>query len=73
MKKIFFRVQIIIFLNLFAFLMLGHILDAIFEREVLWKLICLGISFLVLGVIMYFHILPLMKQIQDIKEENNGS
>lgn len=73
MKKIFIEVQIIIFLNLFAFLVLWHILDAIFGRDVLYKLICLGISFLVLWVIMYFRTLPLIKKIQEIKEENDGN
>lgn len=73
MKKVILEVQIIIFINLFAFLVLWHILDAIFGRDVLYKLICLGLSFLVLWVIMYFRILPIIKKLQDIKEENNGS
>lgn len=69
MKKIFLQIQIIIFINLFAFLLLWHILDAIFEREVFWKLIGLWVSFPVLWVIFYLKILPLYGKIQDIKEK----
>ena len=66
-KKIFIELQIIILVNLFAFLMLWHILDAIFQREVFWKLVCLGISLFVLLGIIYFRVRPLLHEIDKIK------
>ena len=66
MLKILFTITFIICANLLAFLGLWHILDALFETGSMMKLICMALSFPVLGVIMYLKIWNILQELHDI-------
>ncbi len=69
MKKYFINITAIIFVNLFAFLTVWHILDAIFWSGVKFKLIFIFISIISLVFIMTFYLKKIIKELNNI---NNG-
>lgn len=70
MGKIFINITLIIFLNLFAFLGVWHILDAIFQTWFKMKLILIIASIVPLIIIMHFYLKKVLKDLNNIKNDN---
>lgn len=68
MKSIFFKIQIFFFINLFAFLTLWHILDAFFGTGLLWKMISLGVSFIVFMLYIFKKIRPILQKLEHLQD-----
>lgn len=67
------NITLIILVNLFAFLSVWHILDAIFETNGTMKLILVFVSIVPLTIIMYFYLKKILKDLNNIKNENRES
>ncbi len=68
--KRMFNITLIIVINLFAFLSLWHILDAIFKTKWTMKLVFVAISIVPLTIIMYFYLKKILTDLNNIKNEN---
>lgn len=71
MLKKFLKISSIILLNLFAFLLFGSILGAIFWREWLFLVWSVIISIIPLTVILFMEIKKITEEFNNIKEEKN--
>lgn len=71
MLKKFLKISSIILLNLFAFLLFGSILGAIFWRVWLFLVWSVIISIIPLTVILFMEIRKITEEFNNIKEEKN--
>ena len=65
------KITLIIVVNLLAFLLIWHILDAIFETGNVLKLASVLVSLPVLGIIMYMKAGKILQELQEIS--NHGT
>ena len=69
MWKFALKFGFIIVANLFAFLILWNILDALFETERVFLMACLVLSVLSVMLIWSFYVRKTLKQLEDLKNE----
>lgn len=68
LKKYLINITIIIFVNLFAFLAIWHILDTIFWTGGRFKLILVFVSVVSFTVIMFFYWKKIFKELNKIQK-----
>lgn len=71
MLKKFLKISSIILLNLFAFLLFGSILGAIFWKSGLFLIGAVIVSIIPLTVILFMEIKKITEEFNNIKEEKN--
>lgn len=71
MNKIFIKITIIIFLNLFAFLLFGSILGAIFWNFGLFLIWAVIFSLITLTIILFIEIKKTLNDFNSINTEKN--